>query len=102
VIKIYSAADVIDAQLVCDALIEAGMQAIIKGAYLTGAGGDLPVDTLVTVWIREPMHRERARKIIDDLELMRKQKEIEIVCANCEALSSNYFSLCWRCGARLE
>ena len=102
VIKIYSAANIVDAQLICDALLNAGLQASIEGGYLTGATGELPADTLINVWLYEPMHRKRARAIIQDIEHSRKEPAFELVCPQCEEASTSHFSLCWNCGARLE
>lgn len=48
---VYQAASVLDAQLVCDMLLDAGFNAVVRGGYLSGAIGELPPDTLVAVSI---------------------------------------------------
>lgn len=49
--QVYQAASVIDAQLVCDLLKDAGFNALVHGGYLSGAIGELPPDTLVSVYL---------------------------------------------------
>lgn len=100
-IKIYSAASLLDAQLVCDALLDAGMQAVVRGGYLTGAIGELPVETLVNVWLVEPMHYERARKVVASMVSNSVTVEQDVTCVECAALCTNHFSICWNCGASL-
>ena len=100
-IKIYSAADLFDAQFVCDALTDAGMDARVSGGYLTGAAGELPVDSLVSVWLTEPMHEGRARKVIDDIEASRKSPVVEVRCPSCGEQVESNFSHCWQCNSVL-
>lgn len=49
--RIYSAENLIDAQLVKDALEAAGIPAFITGGALTGAMGELPVSGLIDVQV---------------------------------------------------
>ncbi|KFN43368.1 DUF2007 domain-containing protein [Arenimonas oryziterrae] len=48
---IYDAANTVDAHLVKHALDEAGIPAFIRGEYLTGAMGELPMTGLVQVCV---------------------------------------------------
>lgn len=100
-IKIYSAENTLDAQLICDALLDAGLQASVKGGYLTGATGELPPDTLVSVWLYESLHRERARDIIRSIERAREEPAYILNCQQCEETTTSRFSHCWHCGASL-
>ncbi len=50
---IYDAENVVDAHLVKHALDDAGIPAFIRGEYLTGALGDLPMQGLVQVCVPE-------------------------------------------------
>ncbi len=52
--QVYQAASVIDAQLVCDLLKDAGFNALVHGGYLSGAIGELPADTLISVYLLAP------------------------------------------------
>jgi hypothetical protein len=48
---VYRAENIIDANLVKNALEEAGILAFVSGQYLTGACGELPVAGLVNVMV---------------------------------------------------
>ena len=73
---VYEAENIIDAHLVKGLLEQAGVPAFVRGEYLTGALGDLPVMGLVQVcvpdsqWaaadrVLQEFRRERARPIAD-------------------------------------
>ena len=75
---VYEAENIIDAHLVKGMLELEGIPAFVRGEYLTGAMGDLPVMGLVAVSVPESefpraeglmrtFHRERARPIADPL-----------------------------------
>ncbi len=60
---VYRAENVIDAQLVKDALEGAGIRAFVSGSYLTGAIGQLPAWDYVSVMVA-PDDVERAVPVI--------------------------------------
>ena len=62
---VYDAENAIDAQLVCDLLLSAGLDARVLGADLAGGVGELPAGGLVRVWVA-PEQVTRARALIDD------------------------------------
>ncbi|WP_290890362.1 DUF2007 domain-containing protein [Arenimonas sp.] len=62
---VYDAESAIDAQLVCDLLLSAGLDALVLGADLAGGVGELPAGGLVRVWVA-PEQVPRARELIDD------------------------------------
>lgn len=51
--SIYQAAHGVDAHLVRALLEQAGIPAQVRGEYLQGALGELPVNGMVTVWVAE-------------------------------------------------
>lgn len=62
---VYDAENLIDAQLVCDLLASAGLEARVLGADLAGGLGELPAGGLVRVWVA-PEQAVRARDLIDE------------------------------------
>ena len=62
---VYQAENIIDANLVKNALEHEGIAAFVSGQYLTGAAGELPVTALVNVmvaavdWVRARTIAER-------------------------------------------
>jgi len=97
--QVYQAANTFEAQLVLDELRAGGLDAYITGAYLSGAIGELPPDSLIRVWIREPQHRLRARAIIEEFEAARRETGPDRPCADCGELLAPQFGRCWQCGA---
>jgi hypothetical protein len=79
VVKIvYRAENIIDANLVKNALEHEGIPAYVSGQYLTGAVGELPPMALVNVMVAEvdwPRAREIAERIDADLAERRSSPE---------------------------
>lgn len=65
--SIYQAAHGVDAHMVRALLEQAGIPAQVRGEYLQGALGELPVNGMVTVWVPEP-DAARAREVVRDWE----------------------------------
>ena len=63
--QVYEAANVTDAHMIKDLLVQAGIPAHLHGEYLQGALGELPVGGMIFVQVPEA-DAARARQIIDD------------------------------------
>lgn len=63
--QVYEAANVTDAHMIKDLLVQAGIPAHLHGEYLQGALGELPVGGMIFVQVPEA-DAGRARQIIDD------------------------------------
>jgi hypothetical protein len=63
--SIYDAAHVTDAHLVRNLLAEEGIPAHVRGEYLQGGMGELPLGNLVQVWVADG-DALRARAIVED------------------------------------
>ena len=63
--SVYDAQNLIDAQLVCDLLLSAGIPAQVSGAGLLGAAGELPAIGVLQVLVPEDA-AERARAVVAD------------------------------------
>lgn len=99
--QVYSAANVIDAQLVCDMLIEEGIEALVRGGYLSGAAGEIPVDSLISVWIKDEQSIQRARGLVTEFEQAARKPAHPRVCPQCSEQSTSHFTHCWNCGNAL-
>ena len=64
---VYRAENIIDANLVKNALEDEGIVAFVGGHYLTGAAGELPVSGLVNVMVAE-CDWPRARAIAESID----------------------------------
>ncbi|MBS0514872.1 MAG: DUF2007 domain-containing protein [Proteobacteria bacterium] len=64
---VYRAENIIDANLVRNALADDGISAYVGGHYLTGAAGELPVSGLVNVMVA-PSDWLRARAIAERID----------------------------------
>jgi hypothetical protein len=64
---VYRAENIIDANLVGNALADEGIAAYVGGHYLTGAAGELPVSGLVNVMVAES-DWPRARAIAERID----------------------------------
>ncbi|NLC60007.1 MAG: DUF2007 domain-containing protein, partial [Gammaproteobacteria bacterium] len=61
--SIYQAAHGVDAHMVRALLEQAGIPAQVRGEYLQGALGELPVNGMVTVWVAEA-DAAQAREVV--------------------------------------
>jgi len=64
---VYRAENIIDANLVKNALEHDGIPAFVSGQYLTGAAGELPPMSLVNVMVAE-IDWPRARAIAERID----------------------------------
>lgn len=95
--RVYTAENIFDAQLVCDALLREGIEAVVHGALLTGALGELPTDTRPAVWIGEDGLYDRARRIVARFESAVADAP-GWRCSACGEVNGPAFDLCWQCG----
>ena len=95
--KVYSAENIIDAQLICDQLLDLGIEAIVKGGYLTGAIGELPPDQLTSVWVVDSDLEAYAKQQIRRIEAQRQEPSEDRVCEYCNETSDSRFKVCWSC-----
>lgn len=104
-ISVYTAESMVDAQLVCDALLTEGLEARINGGYLSGAIGELPAGQLISVWIVDAAMEERARSIVSAFEgnyvAGNERGGKEQTCPQCGERLESQFSHCWQCGHSL-
>ena len=98
--RVYTAANLPEAQLLADHLAERGVRARIFNANASSIAGELPIEaSLPQVWVENPAHAERARGFID--EYLRSSSGPPVKCANCGEENPASFEVCWNCGKPL-
>ena len=102
-IRIYSAADTADAQLVYNLLTDRDIKAVVLGDNLWGARGELPLNavTAPSVWVNEP-DVERARELVVEYEKHVESTAPAWQCTGCGEQVEGQFTACWKCGRQRE
>ena len=76
---VYQAENIIDANLVKNALEDVGIASFVSGQYLTGAAGELPPMGLVNVMVTEAQWPQaRAIAVRIDAALAERRAEVDI------------------------
>ncbi len=101
-VLVYEAENLIDGQLALDELRAGGLQAVMKGQYLSGAMGELPAAGLITVWIAEPLHEQRALDLIAGYERDKRYEQLPAPCTSCGEMIEGNFGRCWNCSAWVD
>ena len=104
--QVYSARDLMEANLVRDLLEREGIEAVVLGAALGFGRGGLPftADTLPSVWVK-PEDVEKALPIVDRHEAgyFEDERDESIdppppwICPNCGEEIEDHFTDCWKC-----
>jgi hypothetical protein len=99
--QLYPARDALEAHLIRDLLISHGIDADVRGEYLTGGWGELPLD-VCSVWVRDDAQFEHARELLSTLlsgSLARQLSGESWTCGGCGERIEGQFTACWQCGA---
>ncbi len=90
-----------EAHIVKGLLESNGIAAVIRGEFLTGGWGELPVD-VCSVWISDEAQYERAQSVLRQFlngELAREHQASPWRCHHCSERLEGQFTKCWNCGA---
>lgn len=90
-----------EAHIVKGLLESNGIAAFIRGEFLTGGWGELPVD-VCSVWIADDAQYERAQSVLLAFlrgEPAREQQGHPWRCHHCGEQLEGQFTKCWNCGA---
>ena len=98
--RIYVARNVSEAHIVSGMLNAAGIAAEVRGHYLAGGYGELPIssDTLPSVWIEDDLQRDVARSVIAEYERPGPASRLGWRCEQCAEIHQGQFTACWKCG----
>ena len=98
--EVYSAANIVEAELLAAKLRQAGLNARVVGHYLQNAVGDLPAVAIAPrIWVLESQEA-KARKLLQAYERAQAQQPgppSNWKCSNCQETNDSSFDLCWNC-----
>ena len=100
-IKLYSAADPLQAHVLRGALESVGIRAEVRRDTLFSTRGETPVtfDTLPEVWIADDADMALARRMVEKLEAPAKASVgPRWICSRCGEHVEPQFDECWNCG----
>ncbi|MBI4194434.1 MAG: DUF2007 domain-containing protein [Betaproteobacteria bacterium] len=89
-----------EAHLIRGFLESQGIEAVVRGEYLTSGWGELPVD-LCSVWVVDEAQFERANELLVDFlkgGFARKFSGERWTCPQCGERLEGQFTACWNCG----
>ncbi len=71
--KVYECSFGVEAHMICDLLVRAGISARVDGEFLQGAGGELPLGSGIKVRVA-PADAVEARAVIDEWERLQPEE----------------------------
>lgn len=97
--RVFVAHNLSEAHIVSGMLNGAGIGAQVRGHYLAGGYGELPItsDTLPSVWIDDATQGTAARGVIQEYE-RGGSRSPEWRCEQCGEAHAGQFTACWKCG----
>jgi hypothetical protein len=98
--RVYVARNVSEAHIVSGTLNAAGIVAHVRGHYLAGGYGELPIssDTLPSVWIDDDSQGAAALSVIAEYERPGSNRAPAWRCEQCSEIHAGQFTACWKCG----
>lgn len=100
--KVYSAENLIEAQIMLDLLGHAGIEARLFNQNAQGGLGEIPfTHAYPEVWVIHDADFERGKAVASHYENLPLEPGI-IFCRACGEENPRNFQLCWQCGAGLE
>jgi hypothetical protein len=97
--QIYSARDEVDAELVKNALLNAGIEAIVQAGGLSNILGAVQVSegSLPSIWVRDE-DESAANEVLADYKHPPKPQGQPWTCPKCGEQIEPQFDTCWNCG----
>ena len=101
--KVYTAANLPEAQIIVDLLQHQDIDASIFNANTIGAVGEIPVvEAYPEVWITQSQDFKKARDLIIDFEASSGDVLASKQCPYCGEDNPGSFDICWHCQHELE
>ena len=100
--RLYTAADLIEAQLLKDLLREVGIVTEIFNQNARSGTGEIPfTHAYPELWLKNETDQARARQIIDEYENTEIPTGV-IFCRSCNEENPRNFASCWQCGKLMQ
>jgi hypothetical protein len=100
--KVYSAANLIEAQIMLDLLAHVGIKARLFNEHAQGGLGDISfIEAYPEVWVINDQDMERGLAVADRYDKSPIETGV-VFCPLCGEENPRNFQLCWHCGAGLE
>ena len=80
-------------------LDDANIPCFIKNEFIQGASGEIPPhETLPEIWLVDSQWRNKAEKMLDELEQdLANSSDAEWHCSACNESNDGQFMICWQC-----
>ncbi len=96
--KVFSTSDPVIISHYKTILENQGIACILKNYYLTGAAGELPINTCwPELWIIDNSHYKEAKAILSKLD--QPVSADYWTCPSCGEINEPEFGVCWQCGS---
>lgn len=99
--QLHAARHAVEAHLIRGFLVSQGIDAEVRGEYLTSGWGELPVD-VCSVWIANDAQYAEANELLKAFltgSLARRYGGESWTCPQCREALEGQFTACWKCGA---
>jgi hypothetical protein len=98
--RLHVAKHAAEAHLVRGYLESHGIASIVRGEFLTGGFGELPLD-ICAVWLKEEREFTRADELVREFlsGTAASRAGAPWFCAQCDEPLEGQFTACWNCGA---
>lgn len=96
--KIFSAANPVEAHIVCELLKSHRIEAKVHSGEIFSLKGEVPLtnDTDPYVWLLDEQDEERAKQLITDYD--KEELRPNWDCQQCGESIEAQFAVCWNCG----
>jgi hypothetical protein len=98
--QLHAARHALEAHAICGFLVSHGIEAEVRGEFLTSGWGELPVD-VCSVWVSDDAQFEAANDLLIAYlkgSFARKFSGESWTCRSCGEAMEGQFTACWRCG----
>jgi hypothetical protein len=99
-VRVYSGPILAMAAHLKEVLTMNGIESEVRGEYLAGALGEVPVtEAWPELWVLDAARGEDARCLVDEALEAGQGDQTERECPQCHEMVEAQFSECWKCGA---